>query len=116
MASWTTEVTESAQKGDIKKALKLFVQNNQDSYIEETLILLTARWNMLRDSEISGVISNSNANIEKMRIVQSLLGLLEDVEIPTDSTNQDATNQTIINGDGNIVIQGVSGSEIHIHQ
>ena len=118
MTNWITNVKQAIQKSDVKEALKLFAQHNQNSSIENTLIILTARWNRLRNSEISGIVSADNANIEKNRISYAVLSLLDDVSDDAAQTTSQpgTTNHTVIHGDGNIVIQGVTGGEIHIHK
>ncbi len=118
MNDLSQQVKDFLIKGDIAKALSTFLQNNTDPDTENSLILLSGRWNRLRQEELSGIISREDANLEKAKIQHAILEMMREIspqsQAQADSPNS-PTNQVEVEGDGNIVIQGVTGSTINIY-
>jgi hypothetical protein len=116
MSNWTDDIKRALSQEDIAQGLSLFLANNQSADTETTLIMLSGRWNRLRQEESQATIGRSDANIERAKIKYALLETLKDVEASTQSLppTPNGRNETKVEGNGNIIIQGVTGSHITI--
>ena len=63
--------------GDIEKALELLLIHTEGSARHATAVQLAARFNTLKDNEVKGIVSFSKANIERNKITDAMLALLE---------------------------------------
>lgn len=118
MNDLSQQVKDFLIKGDIAKALSTFLQNNTDPDTENSLILLSGRWNRLRQEEINGTIARADANVDRARIQHAILEMVDMISPPSQAqadTPNSPMNQAEVSGDGNIVIQGVTGSTINIY-
>ncbi|MFT4666330.1 MAG: hypothetical protein ACI8YQ_002107 [Polaribacter sp.] len=73
-----SEIQQLIVSGRTKEALKELEQLLPD-HQQNTLILLQGRLNSLNNKEGMGIISSSDANIERNRITAAVLSLLEDL-------------------------------------
>lgn len=122
IANWLEEVRDLVMDADIASALATFLEHNQDKLIEDSLIILTSRWNGLRKSKIKGTIMPVDANIETNQIKMAIQELSKDAERRLKRTRARETwasqekNKMIITKDGNIQIERLSGGVINIIQ
>lgn len=116
MNDLSKQVKDSLMQGDIADALSTFLQYNTESDTENTLIMLSGRWNRLRQEERNGTIARDDANLERAKISHAILDMMNDFNPQDQASNSTVpSNQAEVQGDGNIVIQGVSGGTINIY-
>lgn len=86
---------------------------------ENDLVTLEFQWNTLRREEMMGIIGFSDKTVRSNQIISALLAFTDMVEADWQSappTGASTTgNSAQVTGNGNIVIQGVQGSPIHIN-
>ncbi|MFK7809046.1 MAG: CHAT domain-containing protein [Saprospiraceae bacterium] len=86
-----SEIQQLIVTGRMKEALSILGQVLPGHH-QNTLILLQGRLNGLESKENMGIISGSDANIERNRITNSVVGLLD--ELPEDEGSPPMTNNT----------------------
>lgn len=92
----------------IKQLLHFAEKGNLDKEVTEKLLLLSSRYNSLRQDNIIGVISNSDFHIASNQISQALLNVISDISNvllidshssgENEDTRNQSTNQIIVNG------------------
>lgn len=122
--SLKAELKSLVAQGKTKAAIAKFLlisQQETDSDIANSIVLLSGRFARLEKDNRMGIIARADADVESARINYSLLSLID--ELPADVSPAAAQDQTIaaannitVTGDNNIIIQGVSGSTININQ
>lgn len=117
-------ITQLIAKGRMKEAIQKATDLLDGTFLESDITLLSARFSSVMKSSRLGVISFDDETRETNKIGLSLLALLKELEEnitmenPPAQAGNDASgsgNASSITGDGNINIQGISGSEINIH-
>ena len=111
------EIRNLVAKGKLKQAIEraLIIANNSgDNDLMTEVNLLSSRNSTLERDARLGTISRSEEQLERNKIVAALLDFAN--RIGNISTNPGAANAntSTITGDGNIVIQGASNSNINI--
>lgn len=77
----TQELRNQVGKGQIKQVLeKMLDMTRDDQDLQNTVILLSQRWNSLKREERMGVIGRSEASVTNNRITMSILDLLNDLD------------------------------------
>lgn len=76
------DIRQLISKSKVKVALEELLQlsKGMDTDIQNQVILLTSRWNRIRQETLMGTISQEQASIQQNRILMGMLGLLEDFE------------------------------------
>lgn len=116
-------------QGELTKAIEhtlALAQQTKDSRHINNLIGISARNHSNEKDKNIGVISFDNHRMEQAKIRVALQSFLDDLErhyphteireTETEQQGNTPQNRTNISGDGNIIIQGVSGSSININQ
>lgn len=68
-------------RGKIKQVLEKMLELSQDDQDQQnTVILLSQRWNSLKREERMGVIGRSDASVTNNRITMSILDLLDELD------------------------------------
>lgn len=69
-------------KNKMKAALEelLRLSKSMDKDVQNQVILLTSRWNRLKQERFGGTISSEAANIQQNKILMGVLGMLEEFE------------------------------------
>ena len=117
MSTPIQQIKQLLMMGKIEEAISSFQQHNSDKGIEKSLISLQGQWHTLMNSSIQEKIDYAEAQIERNKIADGLLYLLEtipDQQFPPKAEGQ-PSNQADVKGDGNIVIQGFSGGSVSIN-
>jgi hypothetical protein len=77
----TQDLRNQVGKGRIKQVLeKMLDMTRDDQDLQNTVILLSQRWNNLKREERMGVIGRSEASVTNNRITMSILDLLNDLD------------------------------------
>ena len=79
---WIQEARMAVSQDEIAEALKLLFTNNKSSSKENTLILLTGRWNRVRKEQREGTSHRQDSMVELNRIKSAILDLLTDFDSP----------------------------------
>lgn len=98
------------RKGQIKEALQC-LENLQSVSFADEVAQLQGRLAQLEQAELMGIISTSEAGIERNKITAFILSLCAEAKNTGDATEPNApgtTNSVSITGDGNTIIQGSS--------
>lgn len=90
-----SEIQNLIVSGRMKEALKVLGQL-LPSHQQNSLILLQGRFNGLNNKEGMGIISSSDAGIERNRITAAVLSLLE--ELPADGGEDNVNDVNIVAG------------------
>ena len=91
-------------EGKIGETIDLFLNfvkmNNVEKGIEDQIIQLAARYRYLQTNNLKGITSNSEANIERNRLVYSLLMVIDTIS----TKNIININNIEIEVDGNAIL------------
>lgn len=121
--SLKAELKALVAQGKTKDAIARFLliaQQDTDPDIANTIVLLSGRFARLEKDTMMNVISRADADLESAKINYSLLQLIDQLAetitpAAADQPTIAAANNIIITGNDNIILQGVSGSTIHIN-
>ena len=103
----TTELIASNKLQEVFDILINFARNDSEAnmFLNE-LILLTSRYNQVKKQSNIGVLSYAEENLERNKVIHSLLDIIGKLD--------EKTKKIQLNGNNNIVIQGITGSTINI--
>lgn len=80
--SFSDKMRELISRGKTEAALEQTAQwlQGRDNDLSNTLLLLQSQWNQNKRNERMGIVSSSELNIARNRIIHGLLSILSDVE------------------------------------
>ncbi len=70
---YKTKIKNHLAKGNLSESFKLLLGISQNSNVHEKIVILFSRFNCLEEDRHSGIIGYQDANIEKTRIMESIL-------------------------------------------
>ncbi|PHN02321.1 hypothetical protein [Flavilitoribacter nigricans] len=81
VSSMIQDLRNQVGRGKIKQVLEKMLELSQDDQDQQnTVILLSQRWNSLKREERMGVIGRSDASVTNNRITMSILDLLDELD------------------------------------
>jgi Effector-associated domain 11/CHAT domain len=91
------------------KELTLIAENSEDKDFDNKVLNLSRRYKKNENSNNMGLLSYSDYLLEGAKIINSLLQLCDDLP------NNDSKSNISVQGNGNIVLDNIKDSSIHIH-